>query len=59
MRRHRKPVTRTVPLGEYERRHFAILIESMSRQGRSEREIAAAVEQAIDPTQSRRSGRSE
>lgn len=56
MRRRRKPkpATRTVKLGEYERRHFAILIESMSRQGHSEREIATAVEQAIDPTQSRR-----
>jgi hypothetical protein len=59
MRRRRRPVTRTVPLSEYERRHFAILIESMSRQGRSEREIAAAVEQAIAPKQSRRSGRPE
>jgi hypothetical protein len=54
MRRRRKPVPCTVPLGEYERRHFAILIESMSRQGRSEREIAASVEQAIDPKRSRR-----
>jgi hypothetical protein len=54
MRRLRKCVTRTPPLGEHERRHLAILIESMSRQGRSEREIAAAVEQAIDPKRSPR-----
>jgi hypothetical protein len=54
VRRRRTPVKRTVPLSEYERRHFAILIESMSRQGRSEREIATAVEQAIAPKESRR-----
>lgn len=54
MRRRRKPVMRTLSLGEHERRHLLILIESMSRQGRSEREIAAAVEQAIDPKRSRR-----
>lgn len=54
MRPRRKPATRTVPLGEHERQHLAILIESMSRQGHSEREIAAAVEQAIEPKRSRR-----
>jgi hypothetical protein len=47
MRRRRTLVRRAVRLSEYERRHYAILIETLSRQGRTEREIIAAVEQAI------------
>ena len=53
MRRRRKSVMRTVPVAEDERRHYAILIETLSRQGRTEREIVAAVEQAIDRKRSR------
>jgi hypothetical protein len=39
-----KPVA---PLDEHERRHYAHLIEAMSKQGRSEGEIVAALEQAM------------
>ncbi len=47
MRPLRSPVKRVAVLDEYERRHFALLIETMSQQGRSEHEIVAAVEQAL------------
>jgi hypothetical protein len=43
-----------VELAEYERLHFALLIERLSKQGRSEREIVAAVEQAMQPKRSAR-----
>jgi hypothetical protein len=49
MRPRRSRASRPVELDEYERRHFALLIETLSRQGRSEREIVAAVEQALTP----------
>jgi hypothetical protein len=41
-------VKRVAVLDEYEQRHLALLVETMSQQGRSEREIVTAVEQALN-----------
>ncbi len=47
MRPFRLPAKPVAPPDEYERRHYAYLIEAMSKQGRSEGEIVAALEQAM------------
>jgi hypothetical protein len=47
MRPFRLPAKSVAPLNESERRHYALLIEAMSKQGRSEGEIVAALEQAM------------
>ncbi len=54
MRPFRPPAKREARLDEYERRHYALLIEAMSKQGRSEREIVTAVEQAMGARRSAR-----
>ena len=47
MRPFRPPATQNVRADEYERRHYALLIETMSKEGRSEGEIIKAVRQAM------------
>ena len=47
MRPLRPPAKREARHDEYERRHYALLIEAMSKEGRSEGEIVRAVQQAM------------
>jgi hypothetical protein len=47
MRPRSLPAKPAAPHAEHERRHYAHLIEAMSKLGRSEREIVAALEQAM------------